>query len=79
LAALLGEGALITAGRAITDMRVLQVPRAPLLDLCAQDSSLGMGVYSATAQLFANRYSATLTQLGISATRELRDMDAEPE
>ncbi len=78
LAVLLGEGALITAGRALTDMTVLQILRGPLLELCDQDSVLGMGIYAATAQLFANRYSSTLTQLGISAARELRDMEAEP-
>jgi CRP-like cAMP-binding protein/nucleotide-binding universal stress UspA family protein len=78
LAALLGEGALITSGRALSDMTVLQVPRSTFLDLCAHDNALGMGVYANAAQLFANRYSSTLTQLGISAAREMRDMDAEP-
>ena len=71
-AVLLGEGTLITAGSALSDMTLLQIPRAPLLDLCTQDAAVGRGIYAATAQLFANRYSRTLTQLGMSASREFR-------
>jgi CRP-like cAMP-binding protein/nucleotide-binding universal stress UspA family protein len=73
LAALLGSGTLITSGDAISDMRVLSIPRSPLVDLCTKDAEIGMRVYSTVAQLFANRYSRTLTQLGISAEREMRD------
>ena len=50
----------------------MQIPRARLLDLCTQDAEIGRGIYAATAQLFANRYSRTLTQLGMSATREMQ-------
>ena len=79
-AVLLGEGTLITAGSALSDMTLLQIPRARLLDLCTQDASIGRGIYAATAQLFANRYSRTLTQLGMSATREMqRESDEEQE
>ena len=75
-AVLLGEGTLITAGSALSDMTLLQIPRSRLLDLCTQDAAIGRGIYAATAQLFANRYSRTLTQLGMSATREMqRDSD----
>ena len=73
-AVLLGEGTLITAGSALSDMTLLQIPRAPLLDLCTQDSAIGRGIYAATAQLFANRYSRTLIELGASVTREI-EMD----
>ncbi len=71
-AVLLGEGTLITAGSALSDMTLLQIPRAPLLDLCTQDAAIGRGIYAATAQQFATRYSRTLTQLGLSASREIR-------
>ena len=71
-AVLLGEGTLITAGSALSDMALLQIPRSRLLDLCTQDAGIGRGIYAATAQLFANRYSRTLTQLGMSATREMQ-------
>ncbi len=71
-AVLLGEGTLITAGSALSDMTLLQIPRSRLLDLCTQDAGIGRGIYAATAQLFANRYSRTLTQLGMSATREMQ-------
>ena len=77
-AVLLGEGTLITAGSALSDMTLLQIPRASLLDLCTQDAAIGRGIYAATAQLFASRYSRTLTQLGMSASREFRsDSDNE--
>ena len=78
-AVLLGEGTLITAGSALSDMTLLQIPRAPLLDLCTQDAAIGRGVYAATAQLFATRYSRTLTQLGMSASREIRSENEEDE
>ena len=77
-AVLLGEGTLITAGSALSDMTLLQIPRAPLLDLCTQDAAIGRGIYAATAQQFATRYSRTLTQLGMSASREIR-RDSEEE
>ena len=70
-AVLLGEGTLITAGSALTSMTLLQIPRAPLLDLCTQYAAIGRGIYAATAQLFANRYSRTLIELGISVSREM--------
>ena len=57
-------------------MTLLQIPRAALLELCTQDAAIGRGIYAATAQLFASRYSRTLTQLGMSASREMRE-DAE--
>lgn len=71
LAVLLGEGSLITAGEALTDMELLEIPRAPLLDLCSRNPQIGMGIYSAIAKLFANRYDATLNQLGLSVARDL--------
>ena len=78
-AVLLGEGTLITAGSALSDIALLQIPRARLLDLCTQDAEIGRGIYAATAQLFANRYSRTLTQLGMSATREMQRDSEESE
>ena len=69
---------MITAGSALSDMKLLQIPRGALLDLCTQDSAIGRGIYAATAQLFANRYSRTLNELGASVTREM-EMDREEE
>ena len=73
LAALLGTGALITSAEALTDMDLLAIPRSELLEFCSTELEIGMRIYSNMAQLFANRYSATLTQLAISAERELRN------
>ena len=74
LAVLLREGTLITSGEALTEMKVLGIPRGPLLELCSSDPAIGMGIYAETAQLFADRYGATLSHLGMSAARELRDL-----
>jgi CRP-like cAMP-binding protein/nucleotide-binding universal stress UspA family protein len=76
LAALLGSGTLITSSEALTDMELLAIPRSELLLLCSKDTEIGMRIHSNVAQLLANRYSATLTQLAISAERELRDAEA---
>ena len=76
-AVLLGEGTLITAGSALSDMTLLQIPRSALLELCTNDAAIGRGIYAATAQLFGSRYSRTLTQLGMSASREIRNEGAE--
>ena len=76
LAALLGSGTLITSGVALTDLELLTIPRAPLLDLCSTDTRIGMGIYSAIGRLFAQRYSVTLSQLAISGEKELRDTEA---
>ena len=75
LAVLLGEGTLITSGEALTDMDLLEIPRTRLLQLCSEDPSFGTRMYAAIAQLFANRYNATLTHLSISVERELRHAD----
>ena len=75
LAALLGSGTLITSGEALTDMELLAIPRSELLLLCSRDTAIGMRLHSNVAQLVANRYSATLTQLAISTERELRDAE----
>lgn len=78
-AVLLGEGTLITAGSALSDMTLLQIPRSTLLDLCTQDAAIGRGIYAATAQLFANRYSRTLNELGVSVSREMEIESGEEE
>lgn len=76
LAALLGSGTLITSGEALTDMDVLAIPRPQLLLLCSKDTEIGLRVHFNVAQLFAARYSETLTQLATSAEREVRDVEA---
>ena len=76
LAALLESGTLITSGEALTDMELLTIPRAPLLELCSEDMQIGIGIYAAIGRLFAQRYSVTLAQLAIAGERELRKREA---
>ena len=57
-------------------MELLAIPRSELMLLCSKDTEIGMRNHSNAAQLFANRYSTTLTQLAISAERELSDTEA---
>ena len=73
MAALLGSGILITTGEALTDMDVLAISTVSLSRLCSDDAEIGRNVYRAAAQLFAKRYSSTLTHLAASAERELLD------
>ena len=76
LATLLGAGTLITSGEALTDVEVLAIPHSELLLECTKDTEMGMRIHSAIGRLFSNRYSDTLTQLAISAERELRESNA---
>lgn len=76
LATLLGSGTLITSGEALTDVEALAIPRSDLLRECTRDTEMGMRIYSAVGRLFSNRYAETLTQLAISAERELRETNA---
>jgi nucleotide-binding universal stress UspA family protein len=66
LAALVGLGTLITSAESLTDMELLAIPRASLTGLCAAEPEIGTRVYSAIAEVFANRYSKTLAHLSIS-------------
>ena len=77
MAALLGSRTLITTGVALTDMDVLAIPSASLIELCAMDAEIGRNEYKAAAQPFASRYSYTLTHLAISAERELHDTETD--
>ncbi len=72
LTLLLGTDYLITTGKALTDMRVYAIPREQLIKLCEEDSETGMSIYKTTAQVFARRYSTTLSHLSLAAERELR-------
>ena len=75
LATLLGSGTLITTGKALTNMEVLAVPRTELLRLCSENTEIGMRAYKTAAQIFAGRYSSTLTQLALSVEREIQNTD----
>ena len=75
LAALLGPGALITGGRALSDVDALALPTDKLLDLCENDPEIGLRLYRAAAQVFANRFSITLAHLGASAGKGLREVE----
>ena len=75
MAARLGSRTLITTGVALTEIDVLAIPSTSLVELCAMDAEIGTTVYRAAAQLFASRYSDTLTHLAISAERELLDTE----
>ena len=63
IAALLESRTLITSGVALTDMDVVAIPASSLIELCSDDPEIGMRLYKLAAQLFADRYSSTLTRL----------------
>ena len=76
LASLLESGTMITTAEALTDLDLLAILRADLMALSSREPEIGMRIYSNVAQMFANRYSATLTQLAIGAERELREQNS---
>ncbi len=76
LATLLGSGTLVTSGKALTDMRVLAIPRSELLGLCYREPELGIRVYASVGRLFSNRYAETLAHVAIAAEREMRESTA---
>ena len=74
LAALIGEGTLITSAEAMTEMTLLAIPRSQLLRLCSEQPEIGMRLYSAIAAVLGNRYRRTLEHLTTSAERALKDV-----
>jgi CRP-like cAMP-binding protein len=72
LATLTGPGTLITTITALTDARLLAIPRADLLALWRKDPTVGMRMYAAIAEVLANRYRSTLAHLTTSAERALQ-------
>jgi len=75
LAALLGSGTLITSGKALTDMNLLEIPRSGLADLCSEEPAIGMRVYANIATAFVNRYGKTLAHLTMIEERTLENAD----
>jgi hypothetical protein len=75
---LIRSGNLLTSGRALTDMEVLELPRSELLDLCTQNPSIGVRVYMNLSEILAERYGSTLGHLARSVERELADTDGVP-
>ncbi|MBI4312275.1 MAG: cyclic nucleotide-binding domain-containing protein [Chloroflexi bacterium] len=60
LAALLGDGALITSITAMTDVEVLAIPRDNLLALFRKQPDIGSRLYANVAEILAGRYRAAL-------------------
>jgi CRP-like cAMP-binding protein len=73
LAALVGSGALISSATAMTDVRLLAIPRSVLLELCATQPEVGMAVYRMVAGVLAGRYQQTLQRLTAGSRRALQD------
>lgn len=62
LAALLGEGLLVTSATAMTDMTVAAISRWRLLSLCTDNPEMGMRLFAIIADLLATRYRSTLSR-----------------
>ena len=75
LAILIGSGTLITSVMAMTDMKLLTIPRTRLLALCSDDTGLGMRIYRNIADLLGDRYQKTLSHLTVSTERVLKKSD----
>lgn len=75
MAALVGDGTLVTSGVSLTDVDVLTIPSNQLADLCRRRPEIGTKVYANIAQLFASRYAKTLARLAEIEEKVLKDAD----
>lgn len=75
LAALVGSGTLISSATAMTDVRLLAIPRSVLLGLCAAQPEVGMSVYRTVAGVLAGRYQQTLQRLTVGSSHALADAE----
>jgi hypothetical protein len=75
LAALIGEGRLVTSAIALTAVRALTISRSNLLDLCAIHPDMGMQLFQAIAEVLATRYQSMLNRLGQSMDRIMEQTD----
>ena len=75
LATLIGSGTLITSAVAMTDMSLFAIPRDRLLDLCFQDTEIGMRIYATIADVLGTRYSRSIAHLTHNAEQVLKDAD----
>lgn len=75
LAALVGSGALVTSGKALTDMELLAIPSFRLAALCSQEPEIGMRVYRNVAGVFVDRYSKTLERLAFMAGKAVENAE----
>jgi hypothetical protein len=62
LAALVGNGTLVSSARAMTDAAVLVIPTERLLELCDADEHIGLRVYQTVAEVLTDRYRMTLAR-----------------
>jgi len=72
LAVLIGSGSLITSAVAMTDMKLLAIPRSRILALFSRDTEIAFRVYSAIAEVLGDRYSKTLERLTANTDQVLK-------
>ena len=75
LAALLGDGTLITSAQAMTPMEVWAVDRGRLLQHCRASPQTGAAIYAEAARILGERYRRTLWRLTRSSAQAMRDAD----
>jgi hypothetical protein len=63
LAALLGNGTLISTAYAMTNLEAVRLPAAAFRQLCQQHPNIGSSVYRAVANILAARYQNSLHRL----------------
>ena len=79
LAALVGSGMLVTSIDVVTELELLVIPRAALLELFSENPELGMCIYSAVAEVIGSRYRNTVLNLATRTERlrsELEELES---
>lgn len=69
LACLVGDGTLITSAVAVSDLRLLALPRQPLLELMERRCDIGMPLFRAIAETFGDRYRSMLRRVTETADK----------
>lgn len=75
LAALLGDGTLLTSGKTLTEVELISIPRSALVDLLTREPDIGMRVYANIGHVFLNRYGKTLEHLMAAGQRQMEDAE----
>lgn len=76
LAALVGNGELITSARTMTKVEAAVLPADALRALCAEEPDIGRKVYAVIAETLADRYRRMLERLSSTFQEALRRTDS---
>ena len=72
LSSMVDDGRLVVSAVAMTDMKILAIPRDSLMELCSKDPKIGLTLYRAIAGIVTGRYRNTLQHVSVNAGKALK-------